>query len=386
MLGLAPYDALMDTSASVAPPHVVKPFQLLPFRALTLNPASVGNPASARAFARPYRQVPHRVREWQRSGRMSRADDPAIYLHEYTASGVTIRGLVGALDVSRTSATCPDADQAVFPHEGVHPDQVRDLAERMHQMRVNPAPILLVHRGPADVRRLVAATIEATPTWAFTDRAEQVHRVWALRDAERLAVLTTGLADTRALIADGHHRYAGYLQLQRDHPGTAWDRGLAMLVDQSDTPLWLGPIHRFVAGESFDTLLERLSTRTDLDCRVSSRWETLEHLGGETMVLTDDERWATVRLRDRERLAVSVLSEELFPALGIAPTRVSFHHTAEDALARARTRAGVCMLMPVPSFDAVVRTAGTGHLLPEKATSFQPKPSLGALMRNLRVE
>ena len=27
-----------------------------------------------------------------------------------------------------------------------------------------------------------------------------------------------------------------------------------------------------------------------------------------------------------------------------------------------------------------------GHLLPEKATSFQPKPSLGAIMRSLRDE
>ena len=60
------------------------------------------------------------------------------------------------------------------------------------------------------------------------------------------------LAPHQALIADGHHRYATYLQLRRRHravgdgPGP-WDRGLALLIDQTRCPLQLGPIHRSVA-------------------------------------------------------------------------------------------------------------------------------------------
>jgi len=371
----------MDTTASVAPPYVVKPFKLLPFRALMLSASGVGDPASARAFARPYCEVPQRLQEWQRSGRLRVDESPAVYLHEYTAGGVTIRGLVGALDLARTSANCPDAQQAVFPHEGVHPDQVDELAERMHEMEINPAPILLVHRGPASVRQLIHDVLDTPLSLAFGDRASQMHRIWALRDPGLLDRLATGLADTHALIADGHHRYAGYLRLQHAHPHTPWDRGLAMLVDQSDTPLFLGPIHRFLAGRQIDDVVAACQARPDLDCHVTSRWEALESLGEHTLVLTDDKVWATLRLPATDTLAVTTLENDLLPMLGSSKQSVSFHHTAESALHQARSRPGVCLLMPVPAFDAVVSTAGAGVLLPEKATSFQPKPSLGVLMR-----
>ncbi len=317
---------------------------------------------------------------------MRHDDSVALYLHEYTAAGVTIRGLVGALDLARTSANCPDARQAVFPHEGVHPDQVSELAERMHEMSINPAPILLVHRGPESVRRLVHELLTTPASFSFSDRADQMHRVWAVRGPEQLSALTADLAGTRALIADGHHRYAAYLRLQQAHPHTAWDRGLAMLVDQSDTPLWLGPIHRFLAGTRLRHIIEACAARPDLDCRTVSRWEALESLGPHTLVLCDDEEWATLKLPLGDSLAVATLEGDLLPMLGVSKLSVSFHHSAESALHQTHTRRGVCVLMPIPAFDAVAAAAGAGVLLPEKATSFQPKPSLGVLMRNLRDE
>ncbi|CUR59041.1 conserved hypothetical protein [metagenome] len=373
----------MDTTASVAPPYVVKPFRLSPFTALMLAPSGVGDPASARAFARPYAEVPGRLREWQNSGRIQRDSTPALYLHEYTAAGVTIRGLVGKLDLSRTSAACPDAQQAVFPHEGVHAEQVSELADRMHEMGINPAPILLVHRGPEALRELVHGILSSPPDWSFSDRAEQLHRMWALRDPGLLAGIAVELSDTRALIADGHHRYAAYLRLQEASPGSPWDHGLAMLVDQSDTPLWLGPIHRFLPGRRLVDVVAACEGNPDLDCRLTSRNEALDRLGDRTLVLTDDEDWATLTLPASDPLAVMALDNLLLPFLGVDKRTVSFHHTAESALAQARAHAGTCILMPIPAFDAVADAAGAGILLPEKATSFQPKPSLGVLMRSL---
>ena len=42
------------------------------------------------------------------------------------------------------------------------------------------------------------------------------------------------------------------------------------------------------------------------------------------------------------------------------------------------------MLLPAPTFDQVDSSARSGELLPQKATSFQPKPHVGVLMRDLR--
>ena len=110
-------------------------------------------------------------------------------------------------------------------------------------------------------------------------------------------------------------------------------------------------------------------------------------LSQDTLVATDGESWATIKLAlPPDRAAVEVLHDDLLPALGVADRRLGFHHSVDEALGRLRTAPGVAILMPAPDFDLVVRVAQAGRLLPEKATSFQPKPSIGVLIRSLRDE
>ena len=49
-------------------------------------------------------------------------------------------------------------------------------------MGLNPAPILLVHRGPSRVRALVHGVMAAAPDHEFTDRSERHNRFWAIHD------------------------------------------------------------------------------------------------------------------------------------------------------------------------------------------------------------
>lgn len=372
----------MDTSAVVTPPYVAGPLRLAPFRGLMLAPSRIGDPSSARAFARPYAAVADRLSSWQARGQMHHDREPALYLHEYTAGGITIRGLVGLLDLSRRAARIEDA--AVLPHEGIHPAQADDLADRMAEMALNPAPILLVHRSGAEARTVLDELRRGPADHAFSDRADQHHRIWALRDPARTAKLQQSVATTRALIADGHHRYAAYLRLQQRRPGTAADAGLAMLVDHDDTPLFLGAIHRVLAG----VRLEDVARAAEL---VGARFvpmppeEAVAHLSRDTLVVTDGVGWATLRLEvPADRAAVEVLHEDVVPSLPREPQALSHHHSAEDALAHASPGADVAVLMPAPDVDLVLRIVASGRLLPEKATSFQPKPSLGVLIRSLR--
>ena len=108
-------------------------------------------------------------------------------------------------------------------------------------------------------------------------------------------------------------------------------------------------------------------------------------LAPDTLVATDGPTWATIRLASTpDRAAVQVLHEEILPALDPAPERIGYHHQVDDAHTHARRSHGVAVLMPAPDFDVVLRIVAGGRLLPEKATSFQPKPSLGVLIRSLR--
>jgi uncharacterized protein (DUF1015 family) len=376
---VAPYDAPMDADVVVTPPRVARPLRLLPFRGMSLSPTRIGDPASARAFARPYRDVAARLARLERRGQVSHDEDPAVYLHEYTAGGITVRGLVGALDISRPAASWDDV--AVFPHEGIHPAQADELADRMAQMELNPAPILLVHRGPAQARTLLRRVRERTPDHHLRDRGAQEHRVWAIRERAELDILDAALAPSRALIADGHHRFAAYHRLRQLRPGAATDLGLAMLVDQDDTPLFLGAIHRVLSGVTLEALRatgRAVLEETTADAAVSA-------LGPEVLAATDGRHWATLRLDlGHDQAAVEALHEKLVPALRRAPSNIGYHHTVEDALAAVRRRAGVAVLMPAPAFGLVLRIASADRLLPEKATSFQPKPSVGVLIRSLR--
>ena len=329
----------MDSPAVVTAPHIAGPLHLHPFRALGLAPRRIGDPASARAFARPYRDVLARLDNWVARGHAHRDDDPAVYLHEYSSEGIVVRGLVGALDVSRLAST--PGDRVVFPHEGVHPTQADELADRMGQMQVNPAPILLVHHGSPRARELVARTAARKPHRAFTDRSGQKHRIWAIRDPQELALLDDALAGSQALIADGHHRYAAYLQLQHRSPGTAADRGLAMLVDQDDSPLFLGAIHRFFSGPNLAHV--RIAAE-----KIEATYRTLDHdqavaaLDARTLVVTDGEHWASIGLDiPAGRTLIEILHEELLPALPRQPTRTGYHHSVDGALARAARTAGV---------------------------------------------
>src|SRR6201989_2899287 len=94
---------------------------------------------------------------------------------------------------------------------------------------------------------------ERTPLVAITTEDGITHRLWRLGDPSEQAAIAADLSGRRALIADGHHRYAAYLQLQAEMRaaglGTGpWDYGLAFLVDSAAYPPRLGAIHRVLPG------------------------------------------------------------------------------------------------------------------------------------------
>lgn len=371
----------MTPTSAVAPAYLAAPLRWEPFTALMLAPHRLGAPESARAFSRPYRDVASRLDGWQRRGLVRTDVAPAIYVHEYTQDGLSVHGIVGLLDLTRR--TDKSEERALLPHEGVYPRQVAQLADRMGKMKVNPAPILLVHRGPQAVRSIVAEIRKGRPAYEFEDMGGQAHRIWAISDASRRGEVQDGLADSRPVIADGHHRYAAYLRLQERNPGTSWDRGLAMLVDHDDTPLHLGAIHRIVPDTDLSVLRAAVEARRH-SLVAASEAEALQALGPRTLVVTDGSQWSTLHLRHPDRrAAVEVLHEEILPGLPERSRRVGYQHSLADTLDSSRPGRDLAIVLPAVDLDQVARTVGRARLLPEKATSFQPKPTVGVLMRRL---
>lgn len=345
------------------------------FRALRLADSRVGDPVAHRILFRPYRAVPERIRESLRQRRLIHDASPGLYLHEYTSHGMTVRGVVGALELATT-------DGHVHPHEQVNLQQVEQLVDRMETMALNPAPILTIHRGPSTVRAVLHELSTGPPDFVYTDRADQLHRIWRLPEGAAHDRVVVALRGAHLVIADGHHRYEAARRLHARHPGTDWSRTLVMVVDQDDTPLQLSAIHRSIP---------RLDLETAARCapEVDAVWtpqptshRALAHLD-RALVLHDGVTWGTLRPRRPVPLLVSWLHETLLPAWGVDTTTVAHHHSASEAMARAG--AATAVLLPAPSFSQVADSARSQRLLPQKASSFQPKPHPGVLMRQVLV-
>jgi uncharacterized protein (DUF1015 family) len=346
------------------------------------------------AQAPSYDGVLRLLGQWRSSGVLVEDPEPALYVYEYVVDGTRVRGLVGALGLrDRASGT-------VLPHEEVMPGPVADRAELITRTGTNLEPILLVYDGGGPASDVADAAAAAEPLLSCVAPDGSSHTVWRVTDGEALRTVAEDLAPRRALIADGHHRYAAYQRVQSAGDGSPdLDFGLALLVDQQRYPLQLGPIHRVVSGLGLDELVRLSRAANDgpapqvaTGAAVSpaepshpAQREVAQAPPDEAaFVCTDGERWAVVRApRASDQIDTHVLHERLLPAWGVGEAQVHYVHDAQHAVQEAAGHAGVAVLVRAPSVSAVAAAAEQGRSLPRKSTSFGPKPRMGLLMRSL---
>ena len=258
MSGLAevtspPYDVIAHDIADqlmAADPHNVVRL-ILPRHV----PGSPGNEYAAAARL---------LRAWQDTQILRTDPEPALYLYEQAVTGpggevaVIQRGLIGALRLEPLDAGI------VRPHEGVAPGPVAGRRQLMEATRANLEPIFLLYDpGEPDAAcRVIEETASGRPPLAEAVTSDGLrHRAWAVTDPGELAAIAADLAPARPVIADGHHRYSAYLDLQRRQlasgagPGP-WDYGLALLVNARAYPPRVGAIHRVIAQLDPDSAAE----------------------------------------------------------------------------------------------------------------------------------
>jgi uncharacterized protein (DUF1015 family) len=315
-----------------------------------------------------YDEPAHRLSGWQRDGVVVQDERPALYVYEQRLGSAVLCGLVGSLRLD-------PARQVVLPHEEVMPHWVDDRLQLMEATDADLEPILLAYADGGAASDAVDAARSGEP-WVEAETYNGAeHRIWRIDDPEVLATIEQELAKHEAVIADGHHRYAAYLerQLREPYRRTA-EAGLAMLVDYIRHPLTLDPIHRVVPGLDLMTVQSRTPSGWQMQPgRVEGDPDRIS--------ITDGSSWLTLHT-DSEVPTVALLHEVLFPAWGVVEHDLTFHHTLSDALALAGPQQ-LAVELAAPRMDQVLRSAAQGVVLPQKATSFGPKPRVGLLFRTL---
>lgn len=386
-------DAVGDLGTVISPPYDVLDADTV--RDLeAANRRNVVRLILSRRFERPYRAVRQRLHEWRDEGFLRADDLPALYVYEYAADGATVRGLIGLVGLREES------ERVVLPHEDVMPGPVDDRAVLMRTTETNLEPILLVHEGRPTLHDAIAVATRTSPLTSFSALDGSTHCLWRVTDEAALASIASELASTQALIADGHHRYAAYLRLQQElrdpaaPEGTSpWDYGLALLVDQADQALHIGPIHRSVGALTMADLQEVSAARGDDWRSAADRESALQELGRPpgpgardqaAFVVSDGRSWAVLRTPRTAPVDAAVLHETLLPAWGVAEEQLGYHHSLDQAVQTIARQPGVVVAVRPPTLREVTASAERGIRMPRKSTSFAPKPRMGVVMRDLR--
>lgn len=353
----------------------------------------------------PYRHAAQRLSDGLATGLYAVDAAPALYVYEMaTADGAATRGLLGAVQLR------DPAEGVILPHENTMAGPVADRLALMEATEANLEPIYLVYDGGGPASQAVGRVGDGQPLAHARTPDGITHRLWALTDPAEHRLIAEDLVTRRALIADGHHRYATYRQLQERHRerrgAGPWDRGLTLLVDSSSYGPQVHAIHRVLTGLPIAEVLARVADRATVTA-VSDPADGLaraEHRRGFAAVLCGDGRAVMVTDDDGSLAAASRTAEDppalaeldvtvlhrgfVAGALGLADSveQVGYAHSVPEALAAADRSGGTAVLLRPTPVAAVAAVAAQGGRMPRKSTLFTPKPASGLVMRRFADE
>ncbi|MFJ4843446.1 DUF1015 family protein [Streptomyces sp. NPDC088746] len=363
-------------------------------------------PQAGTAAAR-HRQAADTLKRWLAEGVLAPDPVPVLYVYEQRAGDILQRGVIGALALS------PASEGVVLPHEDVMADVVEDRADLMRTAAAHLEPLLLSYAGdggPSGTTAVIERVVERLPLLTTTTEDGFSHRLWAVSDPAEQAEIESDLSRRQALIADGHHRWATYLRLQREQsaPGP-WDFGLVLLVDTARYPLRVRAIHRLLHRLPVPEALRALEGRFRVRRVDGPLQQALDALAAATeddnaFLLAGDGRFHLVDRPDERLLARTVRADR--PAAWRAldatvlhstllddvwripdtPEHIAYIHDTAAAVEQAERHDATAVLMRPVREEVVRELARQGVTMPRKSTSFGPKPATGLVLRSLDLD
>ncbi len=409
-LVLAPFRALRysadtDLRAVTSPPYdVIDAAGVVALeQASDVNVVRLILPRDEASEGDRYLRAASTLEQWRASGVLVPDAAPALYVYEQASADHAQRGLLGAL------ALTPPEDGIVLPHENTMSGTVSDRLALYTAVDADLEPIFLLYDGGGAASDVVAAP-PGSPLLDVTLADRLRHRLWAVTDPQVVHAIAADLHGRTSVIADGHHRYATYLQRQAARGGERgpWDFGLTFLVDASAFGPEVHPIHRVIPHVEAFELARRADGAVqvhDLDGDdLSSALAALEQAGKHSFLLVSGDG-GTIRLLTRpdpERLAAAMpadrsaawrdLDVSVLHAFLVADVwgleddvdTVRYEHDAESAIAAAAASGGTAVLLNPTPVAAVTSVAAGGERMPRKSTLFTPKPRTGLVIRDHR--
>ena len=346
------------------------------------------------------------LRRWTDEGVLEADDVPALWLYELSPAG-GLPATVGWLG----AVALPEAGSAaVLPHEDTYAPAVEGRRALLAATLTDLEPIVLAHDPDPALPVLVERARSGAPTLQVADDDGVQHRLWRLTDPGLVEDVRAALSRTRAVIADGHHRFAAAQAHHRSAPGTTGaDAVLALVTSSGPGGLRVEAIHRVLPDLSLDDALRAVRSAfaevvgvpaDGLEDAVDAArgWLTAAPPG--SFVIGAGARLVGLR-RPTGELAGAVPTEAPPAWRGLdvvlahhglidevwnlpdEPESVVIAHDVATALRTAAERGGTALLLRPPSPGDVAAVARAGARMPRKSTLFVPKPRTGLVLRPL---
>ena len=298
------------------------------------------------------------------------------------------------------------ADQ-VLRHEATFDAPKADRAKLLETVRAQLSPIFCIvpdadHQVQAFLTRLAQADLPTAMAALGPSDGQETVRLWPITDPQAIAGLQQLIARGRALVADGHHRFA--VACSHRH---LCDGVMTYFACSDDPAVQVHPIHRVVHGAAINPAAWQAHLQELCDwepaASVEDGWQRLSRADGVgSFLYYTPPQAAVVRVRGEvlaqfardtslpQRLAqldVTILHHLLLPRLagsGLPVEAVRYTPDFREAVQMTQEAQLACAwgLRPLP-LGTVFELASQQLALPQKSTYFYPKAPAGLVVYSL---
>lgn len=352
------------------------------------------------------------LEEWMDKDILRRDDEESVYVcsQEYRDNGKR-RTRLGFISLAKLEE---DRTKGFLPHERTFKGPKLDRFNLMKQTAANLSPIFsIVFDGNKKIINILkGATKKARPIMDVNFEGTR-NRIWRMSDPRLIGALARAMADKKALIADGHHRYEvaleyrGYMLKQRKPADPhAFDYVMMYFATSDPSGLAILPTHRMVEGvsaisfykkldkirEYFDIIKRKDRAGMAACMKAGKRHVIGVYLGGKDYLclkLKREDASGLIRSDNSSywrNLDVVILHYLIFEkALGIkghrAEKAITFTRDRQTAFDWVRGGKGrVAFFLNPPALEDINNIVRCRERMPHKTTYFYPKPPSGLVI------
>ena len=348
---------------------------------------------------RVYQKAADMIRERIDDGRFVQDEGaPGYYLYELTMDGRSQTGIVAC-------ASIDDYQSGVIKkHENTRADKEQDRINHVDVTGFQTGPIFLAYRKNDMLSEIIAAVKKGDPDCDFTSEDGIRHRVFSVKDSEKVEAIRLAFSDMDSLyIADGHHRCASAVKVglkrREENPGYTGDEEfnyfLSVIFPGDELKILdynrvVKDLNGLTEVQFFNEVIDRFEV-----CDAKKLYSP-EDKGLFGMYF--DGKWYKLRAHHDLKsddpvkgLDVSVLQDGLLgPVLGIGDPRtdkridfVGGIRGLKELEKRCSEDMTVAFSMFPTSIDELFNVADKGLLMPPKSTWFEPKLRSGLFLHKI---